>query len=145
MAAGAADNLDVIRVMLDAVARGDRDEFVACLAPNVEWDDREGWPGVRRMYHGHEGVRKWWDAFRRVGGEVVDVKIENLAQASGSRALLGVMGTFRGSTGTASEFQARAWYVFWLHGGKVSRAQLFWHRREALEAAGLLGEEKAAP
>jgi ketosteroid isomerase-like protein len=145
MAADQSDNLQLIRGMLDAVARGDKEGFVACLTPDVEWDDREGWPGVRRMYHGHEGVRKWWDAFRRVGGEVVDVKIENLAQASGSRVLLGVMGSFRASSGAESEFQARAWYVFWLQGGKVARAQLFWDRKQALEAAGLIGQEKAAP
>ncbi len=145
MAGDAPRDIAVIRLMLDAVARGDRDEFVACLTPDVEWDDREGWPGVRRMYHGHDGVRKWWDAFTRVGGEVVDVKIESLSLASGSRVLLGVMGTFRGPTGVQPEFKARAWYVFWLRGGKVSRAQLFWDRKEALEAAGLPRQDQAAP
>ena len=132
------ENTEVIRELLEAVLRGDRDGFVACMAPNVKWDDREGWPGVRRVYHGRDGVRKWWDAFMSVGGEIVAAEIEEM-EVSDGRVLLGVFGTFRGRPGGAlAEFNARAWYVFWLSHGKVSRAQLFWVRGQALEAAGLL-------
>ncbi len=138
-----AGDVDVIRQLLDTVARGDRDAFIALLTRDVEWDDREGWPGVRRMYRGRDGVRKWWDAFRSVGGEVLDIEVENLTQASGSRVLLCVLGTFRASTG--SKFKARAWYVFWLRDGKVSRAQLFWNRRDAHDAAGLLSNDVSQP
>ncbi len=142
---GSPNDVAVIRRMLDAVARGDREAFVASLTRDVEWDDREGWPGVRRMYHGHNGVRDWWDAFTRVGGKVLDVKVENITQASDSRVLLCVLGTFRASVGADSEFKARAWYVFWLRDGKVRRAQLFWSRRDALEAAGLLEHDQRVP
>ncbi len=138
------DNVGVIRGMLDAVARGDRDAFLAFLTRDVEWDDREGWPGVRKMYHGHAGVREWWDAFARVGGEVVDVEVDNIGEVSDSRVLLCVLGTFRASSG-GSEFKARAWYVFWLRGGKVARAQLFWNRRDAHEAAGVPEQDRSAP
>ena len=137
-----SDNLGVIRLMLDAVIRRDREAFVACLTPDVEWDDREGWPGVRRMYHGHAGVRQWWDAFMSVGGDIVDAEIEDITETGGSRILLGVLGTFRGRpTRVETEFKARAWYVFSLRHGKVSRARLFWDRGEALKAAGLLEQD----
>ena len=140
-----ADNLEVVRRTLDAVVRGDRDAFLACLTADVEWDDREGWPGVRRMYHGHAGARQWIDAFMRVGGEILDAKIEDLVETSGPRVLLGVLGTFRSrSMGAETEFTARAWYVFSLRAGKVSRARLFWDRREALRAAGLLEHGEAS-
>jgi ketosteroid isomerase-like protein len=133
-------NTDVIRSMLDAVRRQDRDAFIACLTPDVEWDDREGWPGVRRMYHGAAGVRQWWDAFTTVGGKVVSAEIEELAETSDQRVLLGVYGTFRSqSGGRENEFAARAWYVFWLRNGKVARGRLYWDRGEACEAAGLSG------
>jgi ketosteroid isomerase-like protein len=139
MAAHAPQDVEVIGRMLETVARGDREAFLEFLTPDVEWDDREGWPGVAQMYHGRDGVGKWWDAFRSVGGEIIDVEVEGMVEASRSRVLLGVLGTFRGSTG--AEFKARAWYVFWLRGGKVSRAQLFWDRAEALKVAGLLEQE----
>jgi ketosteroid isomerase-like protein len=143
MTATAPDNLGTVRRLLDAILRRDQDAFVACLTPDVEWDDREGWPGVRRMYHGHAGVREWWDAFMRVGGEVLDAQVEDIAEASGPRVLLGVLGTFRGrSTGVDTQFKARAWYVFSMRDGRVSRARLFWDRREALEEAGLLESDQ---
>ena len=139
MAGAGTENLAVVRRVLDAVVSGDRDRFVACLTPDVQWDDREGWPGVRRMYHGRREAGIWLDKFTSVGGQILDTEIEELAEASGGRVLLGVFGTFRGRpAGKEIEFNARAWYVFWFREGKVSRAQLFWIRREALEAAGLL-------
>jgi len=143
--AGSSSDVAVIGQMLDALRRGDRDSFVALLTRDVEWDDREGWPGVRRIYRGQQGVCDWWDAFSRVGGEILDVEVENITPASESRVLLCVSGTFRASGGAASEFKARAWYVFWLRDGAVRRAQLFWDRRAAAEAAGLMEEDLGAP
>ena len=85
------------------------------------------------------------DGHRRGEAEVLDVEIEDLSEAPGSRALLGVLGTFRGrSAGIDTEFKARSWYVFSLRDGKISRARLFWLRREALEAAGLPESDRGA-
>lgn len=135
----APGNIEVIRRLVDTVVRGDREAFVECLTPDIEWDDREGWPGVRQVYHGHAGVRKWLEAFMRVGGEITNAEIEDIAEAGANHVVLCVFGSFRGRVdGTATEFNARAWYVFSLREGKVSRAQLFWTRSEALRAAGLL-------
>jgi hydrogenase maturation protease len=134
----------VIRTMLEAVVRRDLDAFVACLTPDVQWDDREGWPGVRQMYNGHAGVREWWDRFMRAGGEVLGAEVEEIARRD-QRVLVAVLGTFRGRSPDAdTEFKARAWYVLTLRDGKVSSARLFWDRREALKAAGLLKRERGA-
>jgi ketosteroid isomerase-like protein len=141
-----AQNLAVVRRLVEAVIRGDREGFLGCLTPEIEWDDREGWPGVRRVYHGLAGARTWFDAFVRAGGDIVSAEIEEIAEASESRVFVGVFGTFRGRPDVGyTEFNARAWYVIWLRDGKVARAQLFWVRREALEAAGLLEHDRQAP
>ena len=137
MAGGEPEGVTTIRRMLDAVAQADRDAFLGFLTEDVEWDDREGWPGVRKLYRGRHGVSEWWDAFKRVGGEVRDIEIENITPTPDSRVLLCVLGTFRSTADPASEFKARAWYVFWLRDGKVRRAQLFWDRPEAAAAAGI--------
>ena len=42
------ENVEIVRRMLDAVIRRDPDAFVAYMTPSVEWDDREGWPGIQR-------------------------------------------------------------------------------------------------
>jgi ketosteroid isomerase-like protein len=135
----ASEGVAVIRHAVEAVVRGDREGFIALLTPDVEWDDHEGWANVRRVYHGRAGARNWWDAFMRVGGEVVSAEIEEIADAGANHVLLGVLARFRGrADGTRTEFNARAWYVFTLRDEKISRAQLFWIRSEAYRAAGLL-------
>lgn len=140
------ENVRVIREMLEDAVRGDEEAFIAHLTPDVEWDDREGWPGVRQMYHGRAGVRRWWAAFMRVGGRILNAEVEDLVAAPGDRVLLDVFGTFQGgSGGEQTEFNARAWYVFWMRGSKVARGQLFWTRREALAAAGLLEHDRGGP
>jgi ketosteroid isomerase-like protein len=127
-------NVEVVREMLDALLRRDRDGFVACMAPDIEWDDREGWPGVRRTYYGRTGVRKWWDAFMGAA-EILSAEIEEITEVASGIVLLCVFGTFQGELG---EFNARGWYVFRVREGKVARARLFWTRKQALEAAGLV-------
>lgn len=145
MAGIESENLAVVRRLLDALMRADVDEFLGCLTPDIEWDDREGWPGGQQIFRGHAGVRQWLETVIGEGGRVLDVEIEDLSEAPGSRALLGVLGTFRGrSTGIDTEFKARSWYVFSLRDGKISRARLFWLRREALEAAGLPESDRGA-
>jgi ketosteroid isomerase-like protein len=135
-----ATNVEMVRGLVQAVIDGDQEAFTAHLTPDVEWDDREGWPGVRRVYHGREETREWLERFMAAGGEIVQAEIEEISEASENRILAGVFGTFRSRvTGTPTEFNARAWYVFWLRDGEVSRAQLFWVRSEALRAAGLSG------
>ena len=97
------------------------------------------------MYHGRAGAREWFDRFRDVGGEIITAEIEEIAETGDNRILIGVFGTFRPRPGgDQAEFNARAWYVFWLRESKVSRAQLFWVRRDALEAAGLLAQDQGA-
>ncbi len=91
------------------------------------------------MYHGRAGVRKWWDAFMSVG-DIASAEVEELAEGGDGRVLLGVFGRFRReSSGVQTEFNARAWYVFWLVDGKVAKGKLFWTRNQALKAAGLSG------
>lgn len=133
-----SQNVEVVREMVEALNRKDPERFLACLAPDVEFDDREGWPKSRGMYHGRAQVRQWWDGFldvwERVHAEVEE--IEEVTGDGGGRVFLGVHGTFLGSSGTETE--ARAWYVLWIARGKVSRWQLFWDRGRALRAAGLV-------
>ncbi len=53
--------MEVARGMVDAVNRLDIDPLVALVRPDVEWDDTEGFPGIRGVYRGRAGMREWWD------------------------------------------------------------------------------------
>jgi ketosteroid isomerase-like protein len=128
-------NLDVGRELVDAVNRRDLDAFLALVRPDVEWDDSEGWPGIRGVYRGPAGVRDWWERFLEVW-ESVAVEVEEIKEGPGDRVLLQVTGSFRGgASGVPTE--VRAWELLWIVDGQVAKRKLSWSREEALEAAGL--------
>ena len=128
-------NLDVGRDLIGAVNQRDFDAFRALLRDNVEWDDREGWPGIQGVYHGPDGVRDWWERFLEVW-DSVEVGIEEITEGADGSVFLQVSGAFRGgSSGVPTEI--RAWEVLWIADGLVAKRKLSWSRDEALAAAGL--------
>jgi hypothetical protein len=99
------------------------------------WDDREGWPGIKGVYRGPDGVRDWWDRFLEVW-ESVAIEIEEIREGPDGRVFLQVSGAFRGGVSGASA-EVRAWEVLSVADGQVARRKLLWSREEALDAAGL--------
>jgi ketosteroid isomerase-like protein len=128
-------NLQVGRELIDAVNRRDLDAFLALVRPDVEWDDSEGWPGIRGLYRGPDGVRDWWERFMEVW-ESVTVDIEEIRSGPGGSVFLQVAGSFRGGT-SGVPTEVRAWEVLWVVDGQVAKRKLSWSRGEGLEAAGL--------
>jgi ketosteroid isomerase-like protein len=43
-------SIDVATATVDAVNRRDTDAFVACLSPDVEWEENGDVPGARVIY-----------------------------------------------------------------------------------------------
>jgi ketosteroid isomerase-like protein len=130
-------NIAVGRALVEAVNRRDLDAFLALVRPDVEWDDTEGWPGIRGVYQGHDGVRDWWERFLEVW-ESVAVEVEEARDGPDGRVLLQVSGTFRGGA-SGVETEVRAWELLSVVDGRVARRQLSWTREEGLAAAGLTG------
>ena len=131
----AQGHTDVARNLIDAVNRRDLDAFLGLLRPDVEWDDREGWPGIQGVYAGPDGVRDWWDRFMEVW-ESVAVELEDLTEGPNGSVVMQVSGAFRGeSSGVPTEI--RAWEVLWIADGLVARRQLTWSREAGLAAAGV--------
>ena len=128
-------NLDVAKDLIDAVNRRDLDAFQALLRPDVEWDDREGWPGIQGVYTGPDGVRDWWERFMEVW-DSVNVQIEDMTEGPQGTVLMQVSGAFRGeASGVPTEI--RAWEVLWIADGLVAKRQLTWSREAGCAAAGL--------
>lgn len=68
---------ETIRRFADAFNRGNLDEYLSLLDPEVEFDVSEGYPGVRGIYRGRDGVGQWWDEWREAweGGQVSEVEM----------------------------------------------------------------------
>jgi ketosteroid isomerase-like protein len=128
-------NVRVARELIDAVNRRDLDAFLTRVRPDVEWDDREGWPGIQGVYRGRPGVRDWWERFLEVW-ESVEVAVHEITEGPDGSVVLEVSGAFRGgSSGVPTEI--RAWEVLWIVDGLVAKRQLTWSNQAARHAAGL--------
>jgi ketosteroid isomerase-like protein len=128
-------NTDVARELIDAVNRRDLDAFLNLVRPDVEWDDREGWPGIAGVYTGPDGVRDWWERFLEVWDSVA-IEIEEIKEGPDGSVMMQVSGAFRGeSSGVPTEI--RAWEVLWIADGLVAKRQLTWSREAGLATAGL--------
>jgi ketosteroid isomerase-like protein len=129
--------VEIVRRIYDAVARGDNVAPFELYAPDIEWDVRTSPPallGLEPVYHGHEGVRRFWrdwlSAFERL-----DFELEELIDA-GDRVLAVI---HQRAVGRLSHiaFDDRVFAVWTLRDGKVARMRAYLDRDEALEAAGL--------
>jgi ketosteroid isomerase-like protein len=131
----ASANLELVRDAY-AVFDEDLDRLLALLDPAVEWvspsDAIE--PGVLR---GHEGVRKAfaatamaWDRPTHTAEDFLD---------AGDHVLVTVTFSGRGR-GSGMQMERREFHVWALRDAAVVSFQWFYHRDEALRAAGLTPE-----
>jgi ketosteroid isomerase-like protein len=131
------ENVEVILEGVDAINRRDPDAFIACLHPDVVWEESgDVLPGLRGIYHGHSEARDWVAAAFLDVWESFHIRVTEITEATDGRVFLGTLLTARGA-GSGVETELPAWSAFWFVGGKVRRRQVFFDRAEALEAAGL--------
>ena len=128
------ENVEIVRRMYDAYKRGDFESALAHFRPSVEWSEPLDNPGARTR-HGRKGVERalvtWTGAF-----EDYRYELRELIDNGDDMVLLGAWQTGRGK-GSGVEVSEENFCVFTLREGKIVRQQMFRHRAEALEAAGL--------
>jgi ketosteroid isomerase-like protein len=129
-------NVEVALRMVEAVNRRDADAFLACLSPDVVWEENGDVPGVRAIYRGRAEVRAWFEEVLVEPWERLHVQVEEITEASGGRVLSGLVITASGR-GSGVETKLLFWTASWFTDGKVARRQVFWTRDDALEALGL--------
>ena len=132
------ENVEVVWEMVDALNRSDADAFVACLSPDVEWEERtDAWPGFRGVYRGRAEAREWFEVVVLEVWENFHIEVEEITEATADQLFYGASITARG-VGSGVETETRAWGVIgFAENGKIARRQVFWTRKEAIEAAGL--------
>jgi uncharacterized protein len=127
------ENVEVVRVMTDALGRGDLRAALACLDEEIEWLQPPEMPG-RNTWQGHGGVQAalttWigaWNDYRYELDELVDC---------GDRVLARARHHGRGR-GSGVEVSGALYSVYTLKARSIVRVELFRDEAKALEAAGL--------
>jgi ketosteroid isomerase-like protein len=124
-------NVDIVRKLFEDYRRGDYDEAIACLAPDVVYETGQelaasGPAAVRAMWERWDGA---WVGLETVPEEYID---------AGERVVVAVRYTGRGR-GSGIELEDLLFDVYTLRDGKCVHKAEFRDRSEALAAAGLNG------
>jgi ketosteroid isomerase-like protein len=129
------ENLEVVRAFIEATDRGDLDELIERLDPEVEWVPVESDPAYA-VHRGHEDVRAWlqewaeafpdmrWEAERLLdAGEAVVLAVVHLAGRGAA-------------SGIDVETPAYA-VVFTMRSGRIACIEEYADRAKAFQAVGL--------
>jgi ketosteroid isomerase-like protein len=113
---------------------GTRDLYEV-LDPNVEWVPMSALLDGT-AYHGHDGVRRWLEEFKR-DWTTYEIRPERYLDLGDDRVLTLGVWRARGRGGDVLlDFPQAAW-LLQFRKGKLTRVQTFTERKKALEAAGL--------
>ena len=123
------ENVEIVRRGFEASVRGDLDEVLASLDPDVVYK-----PAQEAAVRGRNAVRasleRWeaeWDEVQMTSEEIID---------AGDHVVQAILFWGRGR-GSGIEVEGRFFQVYTLRDGKAVRWEEFSDRSEALEAAGL--------
>ncbi len=129
------ENVEVVRRGVDAINARDFDALADLVAPDVAWDDTEGFAGLRTVHKGPAELRHWLESVLEPWGDL-QLAVEDIREAGDDSVYLETSMATRGKS-SGVETAIRVWMVFWLTESKIAKRRLFWDRDAALEAAGL--------
>jgi ketosteroid isomerase-like protein len=132
-----AENVEIVRDLLDAFRRRDHERAFDFYDPDIEWDaSLQPAPDAAGIYHGHEGVRTFW---RRWLSAWKDLEFELGPVRDAGDEVVAVIRNQRQwgrHTGIPTEVPTYA-LVFTVRSGKVVRWRFFPDVPPALKAVGL--------
>ena len=129
------ENVETLRGLYEAFARGDVAAVLATLSPDVEWTEAEGFP-YGGTYYGPEAVLA--NVFMKLGTEWEGYSAVPEEFVGGGDTVV-VLGTYSGTyKATGKSFQAPFAHAWTMQNGKVARFRQYTDTvkvREALEGA----------
>jgi ketosteroid isomerase-like protein len=128
------ENVEIVRAFMSLFEAGDRNEWRDHFDPDVVWDTSASKMPSAGIYHGHQGVERF---FREWLGAWNDYRIETreYIDAGGSVVIVFRQSGIGRGSGVRTERDFFA--VIDLSDLKVVRYRLYESRKQALEAAGL--------
>jgi ketosteroid isomerase-like protein len=131
----ARENAELIREVCATWSRGELNDTLGFIHPDVRWEPSGKFIGSGRMYRGHRGVQEFWSLFREPW-ESISLEPVEFTEVDGTRMLTRTR--FRGMGRTSGVVTEAELFVVWtIENGTLTRYQSFADRTEALEAAGL--------
>jgi ketosteroid isomerase-like protein len=123
-------NLEIVRRSFEQMGSDEHDVWDR----DVEIINAEGW-ALEAVYHGHEGLHRWWEDLAEVFEEF-RIVLEEMQEVDDERVLTTqrFIGRFRA---TRLPFDGPWASIFRLRDGKIVRAQGFLTKRRAMRAAGM--------
>ena len=123
----------MVRDWNEAWNRGDIDQLVSVLDPDVEWRTSGAFPGLDPVYTGHDGFRRFWREFVEPW-ESFQIRTQELRDC-GDRVL--GLGYFEGRGRDGLEAHRPTASVWTFRAGRARVVQVYGDPNEALEAVGL--------
>jgi ketosteroid isomerase-like protein len=131
---------DIIRTGMEAWNRGDVEEALLGLDPEVELETSRVFPDLDAVYHGHHGVRRFFSDFNATWQ---DLRIEIQQIVPGRGPLVAIAGRFHATGRDGIPVERTMAWVFTAHGEIVTRVRTYGSWGEAFDAAGVPPEQRA--
>ena len=132
------ENVELARRTLEAFNRHEIDACIACLDPSVEYHSVMTVPGGG-VYHGHDGVRRYFGDFKDAWGDEFRVEPEAFFDL-GEQTLLFYVVHGRGQQSGAEVAMPGAQVCRWRDGLMVC-ANVYVYREDALRDLGVSEDE----
>jgi ketosteroid isomerase-like protein len=132
------ENVKLHRRLVEAFNKHDVEAFIACLDPNVEYHSVMTVPGGA-VYHGHDGVRRYFGDFKDAWGDEFRVEPEAFFDL-GERTLLFYLLHGRGQHSGAEVAMPGAQVCRW-RDGLIVYGKLYVRREDALSDLGVSEDE----
>jgi ketosteroid isomerase-like protein len=130
------ENVEIVRRMLDAFNRGDLDGVIATFDEDCLLEEPREMPDrPSRGFRRHDGIREWMANLRGVAG----VRFEPRSFTTGGGAVVSELAAHGQGQGSGVPVEWTTFAVMQMRDGKITRAQAFLNKADALEAAGLSG------
>ena len=122
--------LELMRRGFAAWNAGDIDAALELMHPDVEWHTSGLMPDVDEVYHGREGVRRFWSDFRQPW-ESIEIEPHDATEI-GDRVAMAVVFRARGRGGIVVELELGQ--VYTVRGGLLVEARSYATPAEARAA-----------
>jgi ketosteroid isomerase-like protein len=126
-------NAELVREGMQSWSRGDLDATLELIDPGIVWRPVTAWPGIQPEYRGHDGVRRFWDAFRDPWEEIT-MEADEIRELDEHRVL--TRSHFRGRGRASGVTTEAVLHTVWtIENGKLLRFESFTDEQAALDAA----------
>ena len=135
-----AENVEIVRSLYEAFERRDNEYPFTVYDEEIVWDGRQSpAPDIQQVYHGHEGVRRFWREWLQAWDEIEFELGELIAAGQQVVAFVNGQRNHARSTGLWLDMPPYA-QVWTLSGGNVVRIE-YLSEDEARRAFGLDSSE----